>query len=266
MRCALLALIAALSAAACSPGPVASSSAPGVPLSNALNEIKQELTEYNREAAAKPIQLRCNGHQPVSMGLTSVRAEVQSTLVDRVGRDVGAQISLDAIPVLFNSTWGASRSITNRQTTVLNFDVPPARQGAPLAANATRPEDMNLLKALMTFRDQLGHVPPDGQCLKFANKDPASIAFDFTADAQEKGGIKMTILTLNSVGAAARDHNTITVTLDMKGAKKAGLAPAPPIMPYFKESRHDHRHARHERRHERSAAHMRSSQHATGAI
>ena len=102
-----------------------------------------------------------------------------------------------------------------------------------------------------------------GQCLKFANKDPASIAVDFTADEQEKGGIKMTILTLNAVGAAARDHNTITVTLDMK---KAASAPAPPIMPYFKESKHDHRHARHERRHERSAAHMRSSQHATGAI
>ena len=74
----------------------------------------------------------------------------------------------------------------------------------------------------MTFRDQLGHVPPDGQCLKFANKDPASIAVDFTADEQEKGGIKMTILTLNAVGTAARDHNTITVTLDMKSAIKKG--------------------------------------------
>ena len=105
-----------------------------------------------------------------------------------------------------------------------------------MAANATIPEDMNLLKALMTFRDQLGHVPPDGQCLKFASKDPASIAVDFTADEQEKGGIKMTILTLNAVGAAARDHNTITVTLDMKGAiKKAASPPAPPIMPYFKD-------------------------------
>jgi hypothetical protein len=267
MRCASLGLIAVFSSAGCSQGPVASPPAPGVPLSNVLNEIKQELAEYNREAAAEPIQLKCNGRQPVSMSLTSVRAEVQSTLVDQVGRDVGAQIPLDAIPVLINLTRGASRSITNRQTTVLNFDVPPARQGAALAANATMPEDMNLLKALMTFRDQLGHVPPDGQCLKFANKDPASIAVDFTADEQEKGGIKMTILTLNAVGTAARDHNTITVTLDMKGAiKKAASAPAPPIMPYFKESQHDHRHARHERRHERSAAHMRSSQHATGAI
>ena len=116
MRCASLALSAALSAAACSQGPVASPPAPGVPLSNVLNEIKQELAEYNREAAAEPIQLKCNGRQPVSMGLTSVRAEVQSTLVDQVGRDVGAR---------FRST--LSRSSSTR----LGEQAVPSRTGRP---------------------------------------------------------------------------------------------------------------------------------------
>ena len=125
MRCASLGLIAAFSAAGCSQGPVASPPAPGVPLSNVLNEIKQELAEYNREAAAEPISSsECNGRQPVSMSLTSVRAEVQSTLVDQVGKDVGAQIV-------------ARRYPGPHQPAILGEQAVPSRTGTPTVLNSS---------------------------------------------------------------------------------------------------------------------------------
>ena len=212
------AVIATLGLAACAYGPIASPPTPAVPLSNVIDEIKLELAEYNRQAAAHPIPGNaCNGGQPLFMGLAGVKVELRSTLVNMAGGDIGANIPVGPIPVLVNPSGGGSRSVTNRQTTVLNFTVPTGRQ----TATTTPPEDMNLLKALITFRDQLGRVAGDGQCLKFADKEPASIALDFTAEEVVKGGIKLRFCSdagCLDQPATSTDHNTITVSLDMKGS------------------------------------------------
>jgi hypothetical protein len=250
LRRVTLALTIAVSGASCSERSIAPPRAPGVPLSDVLNEINQEVAEYNREAAATPIRLTCNGHRTTSMRLIGVKAEVQSTIVNQMAGDVGPQGPPGAIPVLFNPSSAASALVTNRQTTTLNFDVPPARQGTLLSGNAMMPEHMNLLRALLAFREQLGRVTEDGLCMKFGYKEPASIAFDFTAEEQEKSGskVKILVLTHDTASHTSSDRNMITVTLDMKGGStEAASAPARrPVMPYFKETKHERGKLRHQ--------------------
>ena len=245
MRRVALALTIAVSGTGCTQRPIFPAQAPNVPLSEVLNEIKQEVAEYNREATAAPIRLNCSGHQAISMRLTNVKVEMQSSLVNRMSGDAGPEVLSGTIPVLFNPSSAASAFVTNRQTITLNFDVPPMRRGAVLAADGTMPKDMNLLRALMAFREQLGHVTGDGLCMKFYNKDPVSVAFDFTVKAQEQDGTKLKILMLtqNTASHTSTDHNMITVTFDMKGGKEEALAPArpPKVMPYFKELKQEHR-------------------------
>jgi hypothetical protein len=256
MRRVALALTIAVSGTGCSERPAAPAQAPSVPLSDVLNEIKREVAEYNREATAAPIVLNCNGHQTVSMRLTGVKAEVQSSLVNQMAEDAGPEVLPGTTPVLFDPSSAASAFVKNRQTITLNFEVPPMQRRAVLAANGTMPEHMNLLKALMAFRDQLGHVAGDGLCIKFNNQDPARVAFDFTAEEQEKNGTKLNILVLTQTPAAhiSNERNIITVTFDMKGGTRGeGLAPArgPNVMPYFKESKQERREVRHQRHHNR---------------
>jgi hypothetical protein len=145
LRRIALALTIAVSGASCSERSIAPPRAPGVPLSDVLNEIQQEIAEYNLEAAVTPIRLACNGHRTISMRLIGVKAEVQSTIVNQMAGDVGPHVPPGAIPVFFNPSSAASAFVTNRQTTTLNFDVPPARQGTLLSGNAMMPEHMNLL-------------------------------------------------------------------------------------------------------------------------
>jgi len=256
MRRAALALIIAVSGTGCSERSVAPAQAPSVPLADVLSEIKQEVAEYNREATAAPIRLNCNGHQVISMRLIGVKVEVQSSLASRMGGDGAPEIFSDK-PVLFDPSSAASAFVTNRQTTTLNFDVPPMRRGA-VFAKGTMPEDMNLLRALMAFREQLGHATGDGLCMKFNSKDAASVTFDFTAKEQEKNETKVNVLVLTQNAAihTPGHHNMITVTFDMKGGtREEGLAPArpPKVMPYFKESRQEHRSVRHQRHNNRQA-------------
>ena len=144
MHRAALALTIAVSGAGCSERSVAPAQAPSVPLADVLSAIKQEVAEYNHQATAAPIRLNCNGHQAISMRLIGVKVEVQSSLVSRMGRDAAPEVFSDTIPVLFDPSSAASAFVTNRQTTTLNFDVPPMRRGAVFAAKGTMPEDMNL--------------------------------------------------------------------------------------------------------------------------
>lgn len=129
MHRAALALTIAVSGAGCSERSVAPAQAPSVPLADVLSAIKQEVAEYNHQATAAPIRLNCNGHQAISMRLIGVKVEVQSSLVSRMGRDAAPEVFLDTIPVLFDPSSAASAFVTNRQTTTLNFDVPPMRRG-----------------------------------------------------------------------------------------------------------------------------------------
>jgi hypothetical protein len=258
MRRAALALTIAVSGTGCSERSVAPAQAPIIPLADVLSEIKQEVAEYNREATAAPIRLNCNGHQAISMRLIGVKVEVQSSLVSRMGGDAAPEVLSGTIPVLFDPSSAASAFVTNRQTTTLNFDVPPMRRGGVFAAKGTMPEDMNLLRALMAFREQLGHATGDGLCMKFNSKDAASVTFDFTAKEQEKNETKVNVLVLTQNAAihTPGHHNMITVTFDMKGGtREEGLAPArpPKVMPYFKESRQEHRRVRHQGHHNRQA-------------
>ena len=90
---------------------------------------------------------------------------------------------------------------------------------------------MNLLRALMAFREQLGHATGDGLCMKFNSKDADSVTFDFTAKEQEKNKTKVNVLVLTQNAAihTPGHHNMITVTFDMKGGtREEGLAPARP--------------------------------------
>jgi hypothetical protein len=260
MHRAALALTIAVSGAGCSERSVAPAQAPSVPLADVLSAIKQEVAEYNHQATAAPIRLNCNGHQAISMRLIGVKVEVQSSLVSRMGRDAAPEVFLDTIPVLFDPSSAASAFVTNRQTTTLNFDVPPMRRGAVFAAKGTMPEDMNLLRALMAFREQLGHATGDGLCMKFDSKDAVSVTFDFTTKEQEKKNVL--VLTQNTAIYSPGHNNMITVTFDMKGGtREEGLAPArpPKIMPYFKESRQEHRSVRHQRHHNRQAGSVASA-------
>ena len=241
MRRVALALTIAVSGTGCSQRPISPVQAPNVPLSEVLNEIKQEVAEYNREATAAPIRLNCSGYLTISMRITNVKAELQSSLVNQTRGDAGPEVLPSTILVLSNPGWAASAFVTNRQTITLNFDMSPMRRGAALAPNGTMPEDMNLLRALMAFREQLGHVTGDGLCMKFYSKDPPSVAFDFTVDKQEKNGAKLKtlMLTQNRGSRTSSDSNTITVTFDMKSGTEEAPAPTrrPTIMPYFKESK-----------------------------
>ena len=83
---------------------------------------------------------------------------------------------------------------------------------------------------------------------------------DFTAKEQEKKNVL--VLTQNTAIYSPGHNNMITVTFDMKGGtREEGLAPArpPKIMPYFKESRQEHRSVRHQRHHNRQAGSVASA-------
>ncbi|WP_132294194.1 hypothetical protein [Roseicella aquatilis] len=220
---AAMALATLLDVAACTHGPIAAPPPPAVPLSNVLNQIKLELAEYNRQAAATPIRGNaCNNNQDITMTLAGVKVEVQTTLAIEGGAEIGANVPAGPIPVVIGPSASGSRSSTNRQTTVLNFTLAPPGRGTRSRTTADT-ADMHLLKALLEFRKQLATVNSGGQCLQFAQDGNRanSIALDFTAEEVIKGGLKVTILVLTVGGSTSRtatDQSTITVTLDMKGA------------------------------------------------